>query len=54
MVQGYHDERCRQEIAIENGGWRDETARRRLVTFHTWLRHYPWPTPGAGVERGAA
>lgn len=49
MVQGYHDERCRQEIAVENDGlWRDKDARRRLVTFGTWLRHYPWPP--AGVE----
>ena len=40
MVEGYHHERCRQERARENGGFRDEDA--RLVQFRTWLEGYPW------------
>jgi hypothetical protein len=44
MVMDYQLERWRQEDAIENGGFRDERARERLVTFRDWLRHYPWPS----------
>lgn len=50
MVEDYVVERHRQEVAVEDGGFRDETARRRLITFKVWLRHYPWP----GVDYAAA
>ena len=55
MVAGFHAERCRQEVAVENGGrWRDETARRQLVTFRVWLRHYPWPPRDVALGLEAA
>lgn len=43
MVSEYTVERHRQEVAIEDGGFRDKTAWSRLVVFKGWLRHYPWP-----------
>lgn len=46
MVETYRAERLRQEIEVENGGFRDETWRSRIITFGHWLRHYPWePEP---------
>ena len=50
MVEGYHAERCRQEQALEDGGWRDEAA--RLVTFGEWLRWWEWS--GAEEEQAVA
>jgi hypothetical protein len=54
MVEEYRAERMRQEVEVENGGFRDETWRSRIITFRTWLRHYPWerePEP-TGEEAG--
>lgn len=41
MVETYTHERHRQEIAIENGGWRDETWRQSIITFRAWLEARP-------------
>lgn len=35
MVEGYHEERCRQERAREDGGFRDEDV--VLIGFGDWL-----------------
>lgn len=40
MVEDYRAERERQEIAWGNGGWRDETAWSRIITFKQWLMAY--------------
>ncbi len=42
MVESYTHERQREEIAIENGGFRDEDWRSTIVTFRRWLRFYEW------------
>lgn len=50
MVEGYHDERERQLVALEGGeALRDESARGRVIVFRTWLTHYPW-APAELVE----
>lgn len=43
MVAEYVVERHRQEVEVEDGGFRDERAAAGLVTFRSWLVHYPWP-----------
>lgn len=44
MVEDYVSERERQETAVENGGFRDETWRTRIITFKTWLKAYRYET----------
>lgn len=50
MVEDYQMERLRQEIAVENGGFRDERWRSSIITFRTWLRHYPWEREPDGTD----
>ena len=44
MVEDYVVERDRQLVALEDGGFRDEQARERVVRFGEWLRVYEWPS----------
>lgn len=47
MVAGYRDERGRQLVAVEDGGFRDERAASRVVVFGVWLQVYEWPSAEA-------
>ena len=42
MVSDYRAERERQEIAVEDGGFRDETWPTRIITFGRWLRMFSY------------
>lgn len=42
VCDAYRAERTRQEIAWENGGFRDDPSMKKLVTFKQWLQGKPY------------